>query len=148
MHLESETWIDAPPERVWARVADLAASPGIVPFLERAEPQADGPVAVGARSRLTFARGGQTVEADAVVTELDPPRRLAVRAEVAGLPVHVDVAWALASERGGTRVVQTVDVEARSFLARLAAGSLLGSGRGQHDLEAGLGRLKRAVEAA
>ncbi len=69
--------IAAPPETVFAAIADLtrhsdwAADPLEIRALS------DGPVAVGSQYRSTAQAQGRTIMADLQVTELQPPQRFA-----------------------------------------------------------------------
>jgi len=59
--------ISAPPERVWEILVDVEAWPARIPTVDRVERLDDGPLAVGARTRLAQPK---LPEAEWTVTEL------------------------------------------------------------------------------
>ena len=61
--------ISAPPERVWDVVVDVEAWPARIPTVDRVERLDDGPLAVGAKTRLAQPK---LPEAVWTVTELTP----------------------------------------------------------------------------
>jgi hypothetical protein len=72
--IAAEVDIEAPPERVWAVLTDLAAYSEWNPFMRRVE----GAVVVGERLALSMfsGEGARPLEAIVEVTAAEPPRRL------------------------------------------------------------------------
>ena len=68
MHLTSSIDIEAPLDRVWAILADLAAYPEWNPFTTRVE----GTLAVGEKLRLQVILGGKPQERTHIVSRVEP----------------------------------------------------------------------------
>lgn len=71
MNIEITTTVAAPPEAVWALLADIEGWPSWTPTVTRVERLDEGPVVVGSRARITQPRQ-PTLEW--VVTEWDEGR--------------------------------------------------------------------------
>jgi uncharacterized membrane protein len=105
--VEVSTWIDAPPERVWAVVADVEAMPSMSDELESVEwlDGATGP-AVGVRfvGRSKHEALGEWATTSHVI-ECDPPRVLAWAVVD---PTNPSAIWRfrLESKDGGTELSQ------------------------------------------
>lgn len=145
MEFESTTYIDAPPARVWARLIDLERVSELVPWIESLE-LPDGPLQPGARVLLTVKALGRRERAEAKVVAADPLQRLALEADVPQAKAHAAVEWRLAPEGAGSRVTQRLALDFRSFMARIAASTLLGDALSAETAAKGLALLKEAVE--
>jgi len=129
MKITVETVVAAPPEILFATVADFAHWTSFVRAIERVDIISDGADRVGTRFRETRIMFGRSATEEMTVTVLEPPRRMQLSAENHGtryLATHEIV-----PEAGGARLVLAfegvpVSVAARlfSFLARLFAGAL------------------------
>jgi uncharacterized protein YndB with AHSA1/START domain len=101
-----ETWVDAPPERVWPAVVDVEAMPGQSPEVQRVEWLEGGVPAVGARFRGYSAHDAlgewSTVS---LVVECEEPRVFAWAVED---PENPTATWRFTLEPadGGTRLRQ------------------------------------------
>jgi uncharacterized membrane protein len=73
--------IDAPIERVWARIADIEAQPRWMTDLKSVRMETPGRHGVGARGVATVRMLGIAVEDPVTIVEFDPPTRYAVRHE-------------------------------------------------------------------
>lgn len=148
MNLSAEVWIDAPPAAVWARVAQPAAWPMIVPFLTSAELVEPAPLAVGARVRCGFEQGGRQLLSEAEVSECTPPSRLTLHARVPDVQLDVQARLDLAPEGTGTRVRQATELRFDNPFLRAMGEGLVRARNPEAQQQDGLNRLKRAVEGA
>jgi uncharacterized protein YndB with AHSA1/START domain len=149
--LRAEAVVEAPPEAVWAVLADLRRMPAWSPELVVMRPLLRGGLRVGQQYVGLNRRGVVVWPTRSVVVELEPGRRLAWDTRSSGarwvweLEPHGD---------GATRVVHRRPVPQRLTLAsKVFAGALLGGADGHADeLEAGMAttvaRLRDAVLAA
>ncbi len=71
------TAIAAPPEQVFAAIADLARHSAWAADPLEISAVSPGPIAVGSRYRSTAQAQGRTITAELEVTELQPPQRFA-----------------------------------------------------------------------
>lgn len=114
MHSESTIWIDAPPDAVFALVADLARWKERLPHYRyvRVLSREDGAV----RAAMSARRGPIPVFWHAVQTVDPASGRIRFR-HVRGVTRGMEVLWTLAPERGGTRARITHDLSLRWPLA-------------------------------
>lgn len=113
--------IDASPERVWQFVGDpLAERAWRQPELQQLELLDDGPVDVGSRYRgVTRVMGRENRYINAL-TEYDPPRRVAWRAEQASGPIAGGGSYELQQiGESQTRFELTLDYRPTNMLGRL-----------------------------
>ncbi len=98
--LVTDVVIDAPPERVWAVLTDLAAYPAWNPFIVRAE----GVMEPGRRLTLTMQPvGGRATTLRPRLVEVDAPRQLRWHGRVA-MPGLMDAEHTFTLEpRGSAR---------------------------------------------
>ncbi len=118
--LVTDVVIDAPPERVWAVLTDLAAYPAWNPFIVRAE----GVMEPGRRLTLTMQPvGGRATTLRPRLVEVDAPRQLRWHGRVA-MPGLMDAEHTFTLEpRGiGTRLIHQEDF--RGVLVPFLAASL------------------------
>jgi hypothetical protein len=102
--LHAETFIDAPPERVWSVLADLAGYASWNPLLVEAR----GELREGARVRVKAASpsgSGKRFGFTATVVRVEPARALVWKGGVPGL-LHGEHSFLLTPEGTGTRFVQ------------------------------------------
>ena len=138
--VERQATIAAPPERVFAYLADLDNLPSWMAGVVSARRTSSGPVAVGATALVVRELMGQRIEAPLTVSAHDPPRRLAVESTVSG--VHVAISLDLAANEGGTDVVVTAEIRGSGLTAFMEP--MIASAAGG-DLAASLERLRSAL---
>ena len=144
MKLEAEVWVDAKPEVVWAVMLDLEKAQRFVPLLLSVEPLSQAPD-VGAVVRMTFGRGDRRLTTDATVTEFEPLRRLALRANVEEVDATIDIHWLAEAKDEGTLVHQSVSARFHSMIARIGARALFGQAETQQ--RDALQRFKEVAES-
>lgn len=114
--VERSIEIDAPPERVFEIVGDVAKSPewagsGEVRAVVR---QTEGPIGVGTRYRSDQNVRGLTYHTTSTITDYEPNRRIIWRVEP---PVYTRSAWGFTLEptpTGGTRLTHFYDTDTPS----------------------------------
>ena len=83
--VERTARIGAPPDELFAYVADLDNLAEWQSGVTSARRTSDGELGVGATALVTRELMGQRMEAPLTVTEYDPPHRLAIGSEVSGV---------------------------------------------------------------
>jgi uncharacterized protein YndB with AHSA1/START domain len=136
--------IDAPPEQVFAEIADLTRHPSWAADPLTVAPVAPGqPVEVGAGYRSVARSKGKTIEAELQVTAFEPPTRFAFTvSDLTGRYEHV---FTLRPAAGGTRVERSVTATL-SLAQRVLFYAVLPIIK-KPNTEAALRRLKERVEA-
>ena len=140
-HVERSADLPVAPERAFAFLADLDNLPRWQSGVRRAEQLTPGPIAVGSTARVVTEILGQDVEADLRVTELDPPRRLVMATEVAG--IKVDAILTLEPRDGGSRATFGMDIAGGGLFGGAMEGMVAGAAEGE--LDASLTRLRGAL---
>jgi uncharacterized protein YndB with AHSA1/START domain len=137
--------IDAPPEQVFAEVADLTRHPLWAADPLTVEPVAPGqPVDVGARYRSVARSKGKTIEAELQVTAYDPTARFAFTVtDLTGRYEHV---FTLQPSAAGTLVERAVTAQL-SLAQRLLFYAVLPIIKKPNTV-AGMRQLKGQVEAS
>jgi uncharacterized protein YndB with AHSA1/START domain len=137
--------IDAPPDQVFAEVADLVRHPPWAADPLTVEPVAPGqPVDVGARYRSVARSKGKTIEAELQVTAYDPPSWFAFT--VTDLTGHYEHVFTLGPSGGGTLVERAVTARL-SLAQRLLFYAVLPIIK-KPNTAAAMRRLKEQVEAS
>jgi carbon monoxide dehydrogenase subunit G len=131
--IEESTYVERPPEAVYAFVRDLERAP------EWQESLVSVDVDAGTEVR-SFA--GRRAEARFFVVEDDAPRRLAIRSE--GGPAEARAEFDVDPENDGSRVTLTLEVNLKGA-ARFAGGMVKGAV--ERETRANLQRLKELLEA-
>ena len=140
--VEANVTIGAPPDAVFAFVAELDNLPTWQPGVISAEQTSPGAIGVGTTARVLRELMGQRLTVDVSVTAFDPGRRLALESTAAGLSVSAAMDLEPAPE--GTKVVVSTEIRTTSpFLAPLEG---MAAGIAQEDMTNGLQRLKVAIE--
>lgn len=143
-HIERAAELPATPERAFAFVADLANLPRWQSGVSRAEQMTDGPMAVGSTARVERTLLGQRIEADLRITELDPPRHMAMATEAGGMRVGVTLDVS-PSGTDASRITFGMDIAGGGMLGGAMEG--LVAGAAEQDLEASLARLRDVLAA-
>jgi uncharacterized protein YndB with AHSA1/START domain len=106
-----ETRIGAPPERVFALLADAGRQSEWHPRVKSVERLTDGPPATGSRYRGSY-RGFGSVEFETL--ELLHPGRVAFRSQTrGGTMTHT---FEIKAERGGTLLKQRMELEPKGMM--------------------------------
>jgi uncharacterized membrane protein len=141
--IESLIVIDAPVDRVWAVLADIADQPSWMADMKSVRLTSDGAIGVGTRGTATVRILGIAVEDPITVTEFDPPTRFAVRHE--GSFTGLGVFSLEPGADGTTTVVRWTETLRAPILPNLAA--RLGFPVLATVFQADLERLRRRVES-
>lgn len=83
--VERSARIGAPPETVFAYLADLGNLPEWQIGVVSAEQTSEGEIGVGSTAQVVRELMGQRIMAPLTVTEYDPPNRLGIGSEVSGV---------------------------------------------------------------
>lgn len=103
--LQHAVVVSAPPDRVWALVADVEGWPARIPTVDAVERLDDGPLAVGSRTRL---RQPRLPEAVWTVTELDPGRSFTWTSTSPG--VAITAGHVVEPHADGSRLSLSIDI--------------------------------------
>jgi carbon monoxide dehydrogenase subunit G len=107
--------IDAPPEAVFAYLADLDNLAEWQSGVVSAEQTSDGEIGVGTTGHLVRQMMGQRLEAPLTLTEYDPPRRLAIASEVSGVKARIELS--LAAADGATDLAFAMEIRGSMLTA-------------------------------
>ncbi len=97
--------ISAPPERVWEILVDVERWPARIPTVDRAERLDDGPLAIGAQTRLAQPK---LPEAVWTVTELTPGKAFTWTSTSPG--VRIAASHAVGPTPEGSRLTLAIDL--------------------------------------
>jgi uncharacterized protein YndB with AHSA1/START domain len=144
--LRAETYVDAPPEQVWAALSDLSRMPDWSPELVRMVPLKRGGLRVGQWYLGINRRKAVVWPTRSVVAEVEPGRRLTWDTKSSG----ARWIWELVPEGDGTRVVHRRPVPTGiTGMSKVFAPLFLGGSEGHADeLEAGMARTVERLKAA
>lgn len=93
-------WVSAPPERVWALVAEPRRYPEWMDFMEEVTYTSEGPVRADYVYRGKAKQGRKVVTGDWRITECDPPRLLVHRGAMSDM--EAELRTTLEPDREGT----------------------------------------------
>ena len=102
------------PEQVWAYMMDFSNAPRWRNLVRSIEVLTPGPLAVGAKLKVTFDSLGKTRSAISEVWVFEPARRMGVRNTEQNVTGVFEST--LAPENGGTRVTFTGDIQPHGFM--------------------------------
>jgi uncharacterized protein YndB with AHSA1/START domain len=143
-HVEKSIVIQAPPEKVFARIEDNESYPEWWPNMIEQKRDKPGPLEIGSRSKYKYNMLGATLVGEVILEVYEPPQRVAVRT-TGGANGTFD--WRFRPEGSGTRLDVVVDYTLPgSFLGKLAD-KLVVEKRNEADLEEGLKKLKALLES-
>jgi uncharacterized protein YndB with AHSA1/START domain len=140
--VEASITIAAPPEAVFAFVADLANLPRWQSGILSAERTSPDPVGVGSTARVVRDMAGQSLTVDLTITDFEPGRRLALASAASG--VSVTATLEMEPNDDATVVRSGIEIKAGSMFMAPLEGVIANAAGGE--LAAGLERLRDAVE--
>src|SRR6478609_6966000 len=130
--------ISAPPERVWDVLVDIESWPARIPTVDQAERLDDGPLAVGARTRLAQPK---LPEAVWTVTELTPGSTFVWTSTSTG--IRIAASHVVEPTPEGCRLTLAIDID--GWLAPV--GWLMTKSLTQQYVETEAASIKAAAEA-
>jgi carbon monoxide dehydrogenase subunit G len=130
------------PGDVFSFLDDFARAPSWMAACRELAPTTLEPHHVGTKLRYTYAQGSRLGAMDGVVSERDPPRRLAMR--FADKMFEVDIAYTIESSGAGTRVELVREIVPRKLAAKLMSPMIRAAARKQ--VAADAAKLKQALE--
>jgi uncharacterized protein YndB with AHSA1/START domain len=136
--VEAAAEIAAPPEEVFAFLADPANLPSWQTGIVSAERTSPDPIGVGSTARVVRELGGQRLAVDVAVTAYDPGRRLVLGSSVSGIGVEAELE--LAPRDGTTDLRFAMTIRAQNIFMAPIEGMVADGA--QRDLEDSLKRLK------
>ncbi len=140
--VEAGITIAAPPEAVFAFVADLANLPRWQSGIVSAERTSPDPVGVGSTARVVRDMAGQSLTVDLTITDFEPGRRLALASAASG--VSVTATLEMEPNDDATVVRSGIEIKAGSVFMAPLEGVIANAAGGE--LASGLERLRDAVE--
>lgn len=136
--VEAAAEIAAPPEEVFAFLADPANLPSWQTGIVSAERTSPDPIGVGSTARIVRELGGQRLAVDLTITAYDAGRRLVLESAVSG--IGVEATLDLAPRDGATDLRFGMTIRAQNvFMAPIEGMVADGAHR---DLEDSLRRLR------
>lgn len=143
-HVEKSIVIEAPVEKVFARVEDNESYPEWWPNMVEQKRQTPGPLEVGSRSTYKYNMMGATISGEVILETYDPPNHLIVRT-TGGAAGTFD--WAFARAGSGTQITVVVDYNLPGSILGKIADKLVVEKRNEADLDEGLKKLKELLES-
>jgi carbon monoxide dehydrogenase subunit G len=140
--VEASETISAPPETVFAFVADLVNLPRWQSGIVSAEQTSPDPVGVGSTAHVVRELLGQRLAVDLSVTDYQPGRRLALASAASG--IGVTAALELEPAAAGTRIRFAMEIRAQNMFMAPFEGAVAGAAAS--DLATSLEQLKAALE--
>jgi uncharacterized protein YndB with AHSA1/START domain len=119
--LEDEVVVDRPRQQVFDNLTDLRRYPEWQPAITSAEWTSSSGLAAGLGFRFVIHGAGRRFEIDGELTEVDPPRHLALRSTRGPARVEATCDFEPADDGRATRIRFHVDVQPTGLL-RLAEG--------------------------
>jgi uncharacterized protein YndB with AHSA1/START domain len=141
--VERKATVSAPPETVFAYLADLDHLPAWQTGVLETQRTSDGPMAVGATARVVRQLMGQRFEAPLTVSDYDPPRRMVIDSAVSGVSVSIALDLVAAPD-GGSEIAVVAEIRGSGLTAFMEP--MIGSAAGS-DLAASLERLREIFAA-
>jgi carbon monoxide dehydrogenase subunit G len=129
--VERTATIGAPPEALFAYLADLGNLGEWMPGIVSAEVTSPGAIHVGTTARVVRSLGGQQVEAPLTVAAYDPPHRLVITSEVSGVRVAASLDL-IAAIGDGTDLRFGMEIRG-SMLTRFMEPMIAGAAGGEID---------------
>jgi carbon monoxide dehydrogenase subunit G len=143
--VEGSARILAPPDQVFAYLADLDNVADWQGGVTSAHRTSDGPMGVGSTATVTRQLMGQRLEAPLTVNEFDPPHRLGIGSEVSGVKAQAVLALAPADDGRATDLAFSMEIRGSgltSFMEPMIASAARG------DIDASLERVRARFTTA
>jgi uncharacterized protein YndB with AHSA1/START domain len=140
--VEAGITIAAPPEAVFAFVADLANLPRWQSGIVSAQRTSPDPIGIGSTARVVRDMAGQSLTVDLTITNFEPGRRLALASQASG--VSVTATLEMEPNDDATVVRSGIEIKAGSVFMAPLEGVIANAAGGE--LASGLERLRDAVE--
>lgn len=145
MKISLTTKVNAPPEAVFAIMADIPCWHQVLQKIESVEMLTPGPVAAGTRFRETRTMFGKSATEEMTVAEIEPPHRLVLTAFSHGTAYRAE--HIVEPSPSGCTVTLEFEGRPMSFVARLMAPvGWLFLGLVKKQIAGDLQDLKRAAE--
>ena len=137
--VERTAVVGAPPAEVFAYLSDLDRLAEWQSGITEARQTSDGGMRAGATALVTRELMGQQMQAPLLVTEYEPPHRIAIDSEVSGVKVHATLD--LAPTDGGAATDLAFAIEIRGSMLTSFMEPMIASAAGG-DIEATLERIR------
>lgn len=137
--VERTARLAAPPDEVFAYVADLDTLAEWQSGVTSAHRTSEGGMRAGATAEVTREMLGQRIVAPLLVTAYDPPRRLGIASEVSGVKADATLELTPADDGAATDLAFAMEIRGSgltSFMEPMIAGAAQG------DIETSLERLR------
>lgn len=136
--IERTARLDAPPDEVFAYLANLDNLPEWQAGVTKVRRTSDGDVRAGATAEVTRALGNRSITAPLLVTAYEPPRRLGIASKVSGVEADATLDLTPADDGAATDLAFTMEIRGSgltSFMEPMIAGAARG------DIDASLERI-------
>jgi uncharacterized protein YndB with AHSA1/START domain len=143
--VERQTVIGAPPAEVFAYLSDLDKISEWQAGITDARQTSEGGMRVGATALVTRELMGQQMQAPLLVTEYEPPNRIAIDSEVSGVKVHATLD--LAPTADGEDTDLSFAIEIRGSMLTSFMEPMIASAAGS-DIEATMERIRTKFDSA
>ena len=143
--VEGSARIPAPPEEVFAYLADLDNVADWQGGVTSARRTSDGPMGIGSTAIVIRELMGQRLEAPLTVNAYEPPRRIGIGSEVSGVKAQATLDLAPADEGRATDLAFAMEIRGSgltSFMEPMIASAARG------DIGASLERVRAHVAAS
>lgn len=138
--VERTARIPAPPDEVFAYLADLDNVADWQSGVTSAQRTSPGEMGVGATAQVTRQLGGQRITAPLTVTAYDPPRHLGIASQVSGVKADATLDLVPADDGAATDLAFAMEIRGSgltSFMEPMIAGAARG------DIETSLARIQQ-----
>lgn len=140
--VETSAQVPAPPDEVFAFLADPANLPSWQTGIVSAERTSPDPIGVGSTARVVRELAGQRLAVDLAVTAYEPGRRLVLESAVSGIGVEAELD--LAPRDGATELRFAMTIRAQNIFMAPIEGMVADGA--QRDLEDSVKRLQAVFE--
>jgi carbon monoxide dehydrogenase subunit G len=141
--VERQATVGAPPDEVFAYLADLRNVADWMSGVVGADLTSEGEMGVGSTAVVTRELMGQRIEAPVTVTEYDPPRRIVIGGEVSGVRANAELDLAAEGDATALRFA----MEIRGSLLTAFMEPMIANAAGA-DIDASLERIRAKFASA